>query len=108
MPETEQGSPSTEAMAFSMVLRELRAVQDEMRDVKEALRKMIAIETKMVGLLETRDAAPRVPVAGYAQLYPTHMPAPDVPAEHDEDEAPVEALPPSRRRQGLFPKRPGV
>jgi hypothetical protein len=61
--------PSTEVMAFEVLMHRMGALQDEMHAMQRTVEQMLAVLAKIVGLLEAQGHHPAVPVATWDETY---------------------------------------
>jgi hypothetical protein len=88
---------STEAMAFQLVLSELRTHQEDLKALQQTVQQMLPLLAKIVGLLEAQGKQSDVSVATWDETYDV---AEVLPAPPDED-----AQPPAEARVVLGSQR---
>jgi hypothetical protein len=93
MATTRPEPSGTEAMAFQLVLAELRAHQKGLQALQQAQQQQLTLLAKIVGLLEAQGRQPAVPVATWEETYA---------APEDAPVEPINVTPASPRPRALL------
>lgn len=95
MADSPDDLRSVEAMAFTVLLKRMDALEQSVKGLEAAMKSMPLLLKKIIDHLEAQTHQPEVPIASYAQLYPEIQDA----EEPDDVQAadPLPPLPPPRR-----------